>query len=273
MSGRYLILIALLPIVLLSIFQWHNYQLKQFSIEFSERDKVTMMTFHHEYDSFVTQLYIQDPEYAVAFEDLFDKSYVLPSVDTFIKTLFFNDKIAYIKYNKNYFNCFRNIAEIEIENVRTKLRTIEQIFKISDEYGDYGDEWRPKMLDEEFSRFFSISLVDPKDCDVNVFKRKKIEQKTFTISGYRLFLNDYKLKVEEQDSVNKDALSELIFLLSYAEAILPEYRYNNILNSEYLDIDSLTVRHKFQDNYFGDIEFTTTKLILPIEQIRDMIFD
>jgi hypothetical protein len=271
MSSRRLFIISLFPLFVYGVFEWHNYQLNKYQIEFADRDKKTMKMFHYEYDSFVSQLYIHDPEYAITFEDIFDKSYVLPWADTIIQTLFFKDKVTYINYNKTYFNCLKNIAEIEIENIRNELEAIDIIINISDKFGDYGDEWRPKMLNEEFKRFFSIAYITPTDCNDAIFKTKKIIKKTSGIIGYMRFLTDYKSKVESQDDENTQILGDLNFLVELAKS-LGNNLYNELQGSQLLEVDTISVVHKFEDSHWGEINFTTKKFNVDIEGIKSFIF-
>lgn len=251
---------------------YHENKVKQQTIYFREQEKKNTILFQQEYDSIATSLYDSDVRVAIQFELLYDPEFFFTQKDTTLQTFVYKTPLYYQSYDNNYFDYFQKVAEIDVNNEKVIFEIKEGIHTVSDEFGDIGNEWRFRMIDDEITRFYNISEFLPEGCKVDFFKREKITKKYNCIKSYKKFLAYNKEKIEEQEEINVDNLLDYVYVIDWAEDNLSNWQKNELFDIiENHVVDSTQVIHHFDNKLFKDIEFSTYKWNIPNDILRDKI--
>lgn len=272
MKTLYLVIVLGLIGAFLSTKLYHDDKVQKQSKYLQEQEKKNTVLFQQEYDSIATSLYDSDVRVAIQFELLYDPEFFFTQKDTTLQTFVYKTPLYYQSYDNNYFDYFQKVAEIDVNNEKVIFEIKEGIHTVSDEFGDIGNEWRFKMIDDEITRFYNISEFLPKGCKNNFFQREKITKKKNCIESYKNFLAYNKEKIVEQDSVNIDNFLDYLYVIDWSKENLYDWQKNElVVIIESYSMDSTQVIHHFDNELFEDIEFSTYKWNIPNNILREKI--
>jgi hypothetical protein len=250
----------------------HNDKITYWSLEYRSRENLNLRKFQAAYDSIATELYNENVPIAIQFEMLYKSDLFFEQCDTLVNTFVYSTQLKYSKYRFQYFEFLKQIAEIDVRNEQIIFEIKEGIYSISDEFGDVGNEWRFKMSDEQIDRFYDVSQFIPENCDNDFFSREKRTVKYDYLNSYRAFLNYYKSKQEEQKEENLENLIDYFFVVDWAKENLYDFQKEQLLPIiENHKWDSITVNHTNDIKIFEDVVFSTYKLNIPNELLRNKI--